>query len=206
MQGPSLSQCFKKVPDVAASPRATPPPPPPPPHPDRRIPATCCGDKPIRRGRMKRGEEQPLGGARADISRALFPSGPGAGFGCRVLWSSVRHREPLSVALRLHTLDPSPTASDRAGAQAEWGGGGERSQGARERRPNRPFPAPTGAHARPALQCETLHLVRGAGGMGYRERFLAAPILPSAQATDHETVSLGLSGLVLTMFPETKGR
>lgn len=126
MQGPSLSQCFKKVPDVAASPRATPP---PPPHPDRRIPATCCGDKPIRRGRMKRGEEQPLGGARADISRALFPSGPGAGFGCRVLWSSVRHREPLSVALRLHTLDPSPTASDRAGAQAEWGGEGKGARG-----------------------------------------------------------------------------
>lgn len=134
----------------------------PPPLPDGGIPATCCGDKPIRRGRVMGGKEQLLGGARADISRALFPSGPGAGFGCRVLWSSARHQEPASVARGWAPWTPPPRpVSARA---QKRGGGGEGSQGARERRPNRPFPAPTGAHARPALQCKTLNLARGAGG------------------------------------------
>lgn len=98
----------------------------------------CCGE----------GNSPWVG--RAPTPRALFPSGPGLGFGCRVLWSSARHREPASVAggPAHWTPPPRPVA---ALAQRQHGGG-ERSQGARERRPTRPFPAPRGAHARPALQ------------------------------------------------------
>lgn len=170
MQGPGLrSQCL--------NPSISPPVKLPPPFPDGGIPATCCGDKPISRGRVMREKEQPLGGARADISRALFPSGPGARFGCRVPWSSARHRETASVARGFaHWTPPPRPVSARA---QKPNGGGERSQGARERRPNRPFAAPTGAHARPALQGKTLSLARGAGGGDTENASLPPPPHPA---------------------------
>lgn len=164
---------------------------------------------------MTRRQEQPLGGARAPRPLARFSfaaPGPGSDAAC-----SRRTRAPVNRLAsaratgcsarggRARATDPSPTAGVRAGAAARWGRGREsrgRASDGRASPPQRPR-ARTRVPTPPAPQPETL-IPPGALGEGVPTSLPRS--LPRAQRTDSQPPPLRRHGLLLTMFPEAKGR
>lgn len=112
--------------------------------------------------------------------RALFPSGPRAGFGCRVLWSSARHREPASVARGSAHWTPPPRPVS-ALAQKPNGGGEEEPGGARATSES----ALPSAHRRARAACPSMRPLISLGvlGDGILRTLLCRPH-PARRASD----------------------
>lgn len=133
--------------------------------------ATCSLDRRVRRGRVTRRNEQPLGGARVPRPLARF-SLAAAGSSLEAACSSqaralVKRRATPVVSRGARARMPWTPPPRSVSARAHQRGGGGEPRGRASDVQSLPFPRPTGAHARPSTARRPVrdpHSARGAGG------------------------------------------